>query len=146
MEQAHSSACRFVLSADEAAPGLVRGRIRQWLEAARWPDQELDDIEYALSEAATNAAEHAYPPAERGDIVIDAHIQALPTHVRRVQAVVRDHGRWQPQRSQDQYRGNGIVLMTQLMDELTVRPEIGGGGTEVTLISPPVPALAATLE
>lgn len=139
-EQAASTVSRFVLAADPAAPGLARARIREWLGPVGWPEEERDDIEYAVSEAVSNAAEHAYPPGQRGEVMVDASIETLPDGSRRVRVVVRDQGRWRPERAEAQYRRRGIFLMSAFVDEVAVRRDLPGGGTEVILTAHAVPA------
>jgi anti-sigma regulatory factor (Ser/Thr protein kinase) len=139
LRQAPGDGCRFALSADPTAPGLARERVRAWLAETDWPPRDRDDIELAMSEAVTNAAEHAYPPGHGGHIVVDAHIEALPERARRVRVIVRDQGRWRPALPTPG-RGYGLKLMTELMDAIVVRPDAVGGGTEIELTSYHVPA------
>ena len=48
------------VSADGRAPGLVRAELGRWLAAQAWPDEDLEDLVFAVSEAVSNAAEHPY--------------------------------------------------------------------------------------
>jgi two-component sensor histidine kinase len=73
----------------------------------------------------------------RGQIVINLSIHTVADQSRRVRAVVRDHGRWQLPAS-TRHRGHGLMFVAELMENLVVRP-VGGNGTEVELISYPVP-------
>ena len=50
------------MPADDRAPGLVRAELKRWLAARAWPDEDREDLEFAVSEAVSNAAEHAYRP------------------------------------------------------------------------------------
>ena len=101
---------------------------------------EIDDVKVAVSEACTNAMEHAYPPAEG---------QACPSIKIRVTAregalrveVEDEGGGFDPkrlpkvdleQRVQEE-GGLGIYLMHQLMDEVKIE-SAPGSGTKITLV------------
>lgn len=139
-----SSSCEFTLVADPSAPRASRERVGGWLTAARWPEDERDAIVYAVSEAVSNAAEHAYPPGSSGRVVVAARIEdavrdgAGPT--RQVRVSVRDEGRWRLAPLVDEGRRRGLLLMAALMDGVSVRrgsdPRVG---TEVWMISNAIP-------
>lgn len=161
--------CEFTLVAGPEAAGLARRRVRRWLARLTWPDQPAQDIVYAVSEAVSNVAEHAYPDpgaegtveavvggAAGGVVTVGAAVEVLANGSRRVRARVRDRGRWQAPSPNPQHRGRGISMMATFMDEVIIHrggqptpigtdPNGGGGGgedlsgTEVVLISPPVP-------
>jgi anti-sigma regulatory factor (Ser/Thr protein kinase) len=137
-----SLTCAFALHAAPRAVRLGRAHLRSWLEEANWPADQLDDIEYAASEAISNAVEHAYRAEDDGDVEVVSAIEALPGGARRVRVRVRDHGRWRAAPAEPQNRGRGMLLMDALTDELSIRrgdrPDVTG--TEVVLLSPPVPA------
>ena len=48
------------LPANPVAIPVARYQVRRWLAALSWPAAALDDIVLAVSEAVTNAVEHAY--------------------------------------------------------------------------------------
>ena len=50
------------MPADGRAPGLVRAELKRWLAGRAWPDEDREDLEFAVSEAVSNSAEHAYRP------------------------------------------------------------------------------------
>ena len=144
------------LAATATAPLLARRGIRSWLEGLRWPAEDVDDIEYAVNEAVSNAAEHAYPPAGSdtigsdttggdtagGDEVgVTAVVETQPSGARRVRVLVCDHGRWRPVPAAHEGRRRGIAMMNVLMAQVSVRPGDGvAGGTEVMLLSAEAPA------
>jgi anti-sigma regulatory factor (Ser/Thr protein kinase) len=147
--------CEFTLNADPSAPGAARDLIGRWLAAARWPGEELDAIVYAVNEAVTNAAEHAYPPGSAGQITVTARIEHNPLGddplgegarregagpARRVRVRVRDEGRWQVPPASDEGRRRGLFLMTALMDDVTIQTGPAPAGTEVVLTSATVAA------
>jgi anti-sigma regulatory factor (Ser/Thr protein kinase) len=53
---------KLQMPANSRAPGLVRAELKRWLAARAWPDEDGEDLEFAVSEAVSNAAEHAYRP------------------------------------------------------------------------------------
>ena len=139
-----NSSCEFALLADLSAPRTSRDRMGGWLTAARWPEDELDAIVYAVSEAVSNAAEHAYPPGSSGRVVVAARIEdairtsAGPTRLVRVS--VRDEGRWRVPPPTDEGRRRGLPLMAALMDDVSVRRGSDPrAGTEVAMVSTTIP-------
>ena len=70
-------------------------------------------IAVAVSEAATNAIEHAYGPTE-GWFEVDADVRTDA-----VEVTVRDGGRWRPKARGG--GGRGLALIGRLMDEFELR-------------------------
>jgi anti-sigma regulatory factor (Ser/Thr protein kinase) len=101
--------------------GSMRRLLGDWLRASGVQSDEAAVVTVAVSEAATNAIEHAYG-AEDGWFELDAEIEAGTLTV-----VVRDGGKWRPKARGG--RGRGLDLIARLMDEFQVRP--GDLGTEV---------------
>lgn len=124
------------LLAVPAAASIVRERLRRWLTGFGWPDAELDDVVLAVHEAVTNSVEHGYAGTDAGEVDV-AGTRSVDCDRQRVRVVVRDDGRWRPP-SDPGYRGRGIAVMRGCMSEVDVRP--GPDGTEVTMLSRPVPA------
>lgn len=93
--------CVFTLAANPAAAAAARDLIRQWLAGAGWPSDPAEDIVYAVNEAVSNTAEHAYPPGTLGQVTVAARIEHDPSGaartvagpVRRVRVSVCDQGR-----------------------------------------------------
>lgn len=140
--------CEFTLVADPAAPRVARDRIAGWLAAAGWPDAEAEDIVYAVNEAVSNAAEHAYPPGTGGDVTVVARIEDDPGDASRsgagprvrVRVRVCDQGRWRVPPLSDEGRRRGLFLMAALMADVRVGGGPGPAGTEVVLTSGAVAA------
>lgn len=107
--------------ATELAP--VRRVVSAWLEATGMEPADIGVVSVAVSEAATNAIEHAYGPGE-GWFEVEAEIEAGELRVS-----VRDEGRWRPKARGG--GGRGLGLIGGLMDELEVRraPQ----GTEIRM-------------
>jgi len=114
-----------------AAPSEVahmRGALARWLETVEPDVQTRRDAVLAVSEAAANAAEHAYGFDASGVVSVEAEV-ADGT----LQFAVRDAGSWRtPDARTD--RGRGHVLMRALMEEVVVDP--GPDGTVVRMRLP----------
>ena len=106
--------------ADELAP--VRRVLAAWLETAGVDPEDIGSIVVAVSEAATNAIEHAYGPAE-GWFEVEADVEEGPL----VTVVVRDAGRWRPKARGG--GGRGLTLIGRLVDDFELRRQ--PGGTEI---------------
>lgn len=129
------NAVRMRLLAVPAAASLVRERLRGWLGALGWAEADLDDVVLAVHEAVSNSIEHGYAGTEPGEVeVVGARV--VDGDVQRARFTVRDDGRWLAPRAPG-YRGRGVAVMRGCMAEVTIRP--GDGGTEVEMLSRPVP-------
>lgn len=132
---------RLALPADPIAASVARHRLRRWLAALAWPAVELEDIVLAVSEAVSNATEHAYLHGSSGLVDVGGEVEITPGGQRRVVVVVRDHGRWRCPPIDDENRRRGVPLMRACMDTVTIgSPHDAGGGTCVALRSKPIPA------
>lgn len=97
----------------------------------------------AVSEAVTNAVEHAYLDQPPGVVEVRGGIEATSCGERRVTVIVRDHGRWLVAPTDDKHRHGGIALMRACTDTVTIgQPDDSRVGTWVVLRSRPVPAPA----
>jgi anti-sigma regulatory factor (Ser/Thr protein kinase) len=112
------------LPAEPPVLSSLRRTLRQWLEELGGGEAAVYDVLVAVTEAAANAIEHAYGPA---DATFDVEAESLPGG--EVSVVVRDQGRWRPPRGRN--RGRGTVLMQELMDHFEVTTS--EGGTEVRM-------------
>jgi serine phosphatase RsbU (regulator of sigma subunit)/anti-sigma regulatory factor (Ser/Thr protein kinase) len=108
-------------SPDTLAP--LRRTLRHWLSGVRASGGELQDILVAVSEAATNAIEHAYGPID-ASYLVEGRLSGD-----RVIVTVTDSGTWRAQRGEE--RGRGTQLMRGLMDGFELHPS--GTGTVVRL-------------
>lgn len=127
------------LQAVPAAASIVRERIRRWLTGFGWPEAELDDVVLAVHEAVANSVEHGYAGTGAGEVHI-AGTRTLHGDGQRVRVVVRDEGRWRTP-TEPGYRGRGITVMRGCMADVELNP--GADGTEVAMVSRPVPASRA---
>jgi anti-sigma regulatory factor (Ser/Thr protein kinase) len=123
------------LPADPVAIPVARHQVRRWLTTLLWPAAHLDDIVLAVSEAVTNAVEHAYVNQLPGVIEVRGVVEALTTGLHRATVIVRDYGRWRlaPTHEQDH---RGISIMRACMDTVTIGiADDGCPGTRVVLRS-----------
>lgn len=111
---------QLLLAAEPAALSLIRDRLRQWLRTHQWPDDELGDLVLAVSEAAANVVDHAYPPGVSGNIEIDGRVTFVSGGTRVAELTVRDRGRWQPIPERRENRRRGIPLMRAVVAELVI--------------------------
>jgi serine phosphatase RsbU (regulator of sigma subunit)/anti-sigma regulatory factor (Ser/Thr protein kinase) len=102
---------------------LLRHLLERWLAEAGAQDDEAYDVLVASSEAATNAVEHAYGPAQAEFRVVCCAEDGGVT------VLVRDWGTWREPRGRD--RGRGLGLMEGLMDDVKVSHSTSG--TEVRM-------------
>jgi anti-sigma regulatory factor (Ser/Thr protein kinase) len=129
------SAARFRSDLDAAAGGLglgmMRTRLRHWLEGHGVDGATAHDVLVAVGEACTNALEHAAvrAPGAHSPVRVEATMSRGCVRVR-----VVDRGRWVDRTGQParENRGRGILLMKALVDE--VRITTGRRGTTVNLI------------
>ena len=111
---------RLVMAAQPAALSLIRDRLRAWLRAHRWPEDELIDLVLAVDEAASNVVDHAYLTTAPGTIEIDAHITTVSGSDRVAELIIGDRGRWRPKPEQPNNRQRGILLMRTAVALLTI--------------------------
>jgi GAF domain-containing protein/anti-sigma regulatory factor (Ser/Thr protein kinase) len=111
------------LAADPKVLAEIRLILRRWLRHQGAGDSQTQEITLAVSEACTNAIEHAYSPAP-----------ALFTLTARAEAddlvfVVTDAGSWRAPRGTD--RGRGLTIIRAAMDEVDVNTS--DTGTEIVM-------------
>jgi anti-sigma regulatory factor (Ser/Thr protein kinase) len=128
------------IPADGRAPGRIRGELTRWLAARSWPDEDGDDLVLAVSEAVSNASEHAYrggASAEKPKPLVAVLVTELTdADRRRAEAVIDDFGVWRPAPPSPGTRGRGLRMIGMLVESYSVVH--GGAGTRVTMMSRPV--------
>jgi PAS domain S-box-containing protein len=123
-ELSHAGSLTLDLPADPAVLASLRRSLGGFLQASGASEEDTFAITVAASEAAANAIEHAYGPADAA-FRLEASADADEIRV-----VVRDWGTWRDPRQPG--RGRGVALMEGLMDRVDFARD--GAGTEVTLI------------
>ena len=132
---------RLALPADPISISVSRAGVRRWLAGWSWPADQLDDIVLAVSEAVSNAIEHAYLNQPPGTVDVRGGIETTPCGQRRATIIVRDHGRWRPTPIYHDNRRRGIPLMRACMDTVTIgQPDDDPVGTRVVLRSKAIPS------
>jgi anti-sigma regulatory factor (Ser/Thr protein kinase) len=143
VEQTGSPApLRLRLLAVPTAASITRHRLRRWLSALCWTDDQADDMVLAASEAVSNCIEHAYPPGATGHLELHARVVEEPaSSARRVELTIQDHGSWKPAADDHAHR-RGLALMRGCTERLSISHS--NYGTTVTLLSKAVIAPSAT--
>jgi anti-sigma regulatory factor (Ser/Thr protein kinase) len=121
----------------------MRNTLRSWLASLDLDSATEDDLILAMNEAASNAVDHAYPPAaggngagnNRADNTVDITLRIEPGTV---SVEITDHGSWRAPPAQPNGRGLGIPLMHRLV--ASVQIHYSGQGTRVRLRQPIPPA------
>ena len=94
--------------------------------------EEVTDLELAVTEACGNAVRHAYPSGPLGEIELD-----LVAGADRLELVVEDHGAGIElpvvEREPSEAGGMGLAIIRAVVDELEVRPGADGKGTFVRM-------------
>jgi serine/threonine-protein kinase RsbW len=128
------------IPANGRAPGRIRGELTRWLAARSWPDEDGEDLVLAVSEAVSNAVDHAYrggaSAKEPKRLVALIVTELIDADRRRAKAVVDDFGVWRPAPPSGGTRGRGLRMIGMMVESYSV--ERGGAGTRVTMMSRPV--------
>ncbi len=111
------------LPADPKALAEIRLILRRWLRHHGAGDSQTQEITLAVSEACTNAIEHAYSPAP-AQFTLTARSEGDE-----LVFVVTDAGSWRAPRGTD--RGRGLTIMRAAMDEVDVNTS--DTGTEIVM-------------
>jgi anti-sigma regulatory factor (Ser/Thr protein kinase)/GAF domain-containing protein len=111
------------LPADPKILAEIRLALRRWLRHQGASDSQTMEITLAVSEACTNAIEHAYSPAP-AEFTLHASADAGG-----VTFIVADVGRWRVPRGTD--RGRGLTIIRAAMDDVHVNSS--ETGTEIVM-------------
>ena len=111
------------LPADPKILAEIRLVLRRWLRHQGANDSQTMEITLAVSEACTNAIEHAYSPAPAQFTLRATAEDGQLTFV------VTDVGRWRAPRGQD--RGRGLTIIRAAMDRVEVNSS--DTGTEIVM-------------
>ena len=106
------------LAAEAGSVRIARHALTRMLAQVGAHPDDIFDLTLALSEACSNAIEHAYGP---GDHQFEVDLEVVDGTVI---AVVRDNGRWRDPRGRD--RGRGLKLMEQLADVVEIEDDKEG--------------------
>jgi serine/threonine-protein kinase RsbW len=117
---AHDSDIRLTLPARPENVAVVRHVLGGLAEALRLPDDVVDDVRLAVTEACTNVVRHAYVDEGTIDVVVRPRGDAL-------EVVVSDTGRGIGQSPDTDGPGLGLPLIAALTDSLEVQRSVGAG-------------------
>jgi len=124
----HDTTCipelRITLPAHPDSLALLRHVVRGFRDAYAIPAATMDDIVLAVSEAAANAAVHAYD--RRGAMTLVARMEDDRLHI-----LLRDHGRGIDPSAVTPMLGHGLSLMTHVAETIDVTGS--SAGTDVVM-------------
>jgi anti-sigma regulatory factor (Ser/Thr protein kinase) len=118
---------KLTLPARPENVSVIRHVLGAFAEALRLPDDLVEDLRLAVTEACTNVVRHAYPPEQTGPVEIT--IQPLEEHVT---VIVSDHGRGIGTSSDTTGPGLGLPLIAAIADDVELQP-VPGGGSRVAM-------------
>ncbi|MBL8927460.1 MAG: SpoIIE family protein phosphatase [Pseudonocardia sp.] len=118
---------------------VMRHAVEDWAAAVGLPDEVLDDLQYALGEAAANAVEHAYGNTGEGEFHYT--LEHRPGPDGGIAVEVRDTGRWRPVPADSGHRGRGVAVLHAIGKDVHI--DSGDGGTTVTFRVPVPPSEAS---
>jgi serine/threonine-protein kinase RsbW len=126
MEPVHTDV-KLTLPARPENVSVIRHVLGAFAEALRLPDELVEDLRLAVTEACTNVVRHAYPVDQTGSVEISIH----PLD-EGVSVVVSDHGRGIGTSSDTTGPGLGLPLIAAIADEVELHP-VPGGGSRVAM-------------
>jgi serine/threonine-protein kinase RsbW len=118
---------KLTLPARPENVSVIRHVLGAFAEALRLPDDLVEDLRLAVTEACTNVVRHAYPPERPGPV----EITIVPTD-EQVSVVVADFGRGIGSSSDTTGPGLGLPLIAAIADEVELQP-VPGGGSRVAM-------------
>src|SRR3954447_4219848 len=118
---------KLTLPARPENVSVIRHVLGAFADSLRLPDDLVEDLRLAVTEACTNVVRHAYPPEHAGPVEISIH--PLEQHVT---VVVSDRGRGIGTSSDTSGPGLGLPLIAAIADEVELQP-VPGGGSRVAM-------------
>src|SRR3954468_7630410 len=118
---------KLTLPARPENVSVIRHVLGAFAEALRLPDDLVEDLRLAVTEACTNVVRHAYPAERPGTV----EISIVPTEDQ-VSVVVADSGRGIGSSSDTTGPGLGLPLIAAIADEVELLP-VPGGGSRVAM-------------
>jgi len=115
----------FVHRSWYAHPGQLaplRAELRRWLAPFALSEDSEDDLVLAVSEAASNSAEHAYTQLTADDTVE----LTFWTEPHAICLEIVDHGQWRTPSGEPTGRGRGIEMMQRLVAFVLIRHDDRG--------------------
>jgi serine/threonine-protein kinase RsbW len=112
----------LTLPALPANVAVVRHVLGAFAESMRLPDELIEDLRLAVTEACTNVVRHAYPAGDPGAVEV-----RIEPGEERVYIVVADSGRGIGTSSDTSGPGLGLPLIAAIADTVDVQSAPGGG-------------------
>jgi serine phosphatase RsbU (regulator of sigma subunit)/anti-sigma regulatory factor (Ser/Thr protein kinase)/ABC-type transporter Mla MlaB component len=132
----HAPVLRLDLPGELDSVTAARRGLGEWLDQLDAAPDDRDALQLAVTEAVTNAIEHAYPPQRPGPVRVDAAL-CDDGHL---ECRITDHGEWKPPDPALAHRGHGLMVAGHVVNHMTIShpPREAGdtsesGGTVVTL-------------
>ncbi len=113
---------RLTLPARPENVAVVRHVLGAFAESLRLPDELIEDLRLAVTEACTNVVRHAYAAGEPGAVEI-----SIEPREERVRIVVADTGRGIGTSSDTSGPGLGLPLIAAIADAVDLQSAPGGG-------------------
>src|SRR6476620_6776938 len=126
MERTHTDV-KLTLPAQPENVSVIRHVLGAFAEALRLPDELVEDLRLAVTEACTNVVRHAYPPEDPGPVEV-----SIRPSEDQVSVVVADCGRGIGSSSDTTGPGLGLPLIAAIADEVDRQP-VPGGGSRVAM-------------
>lgn len=101
---------------------VVRHVLGAFAESMRLPDELIEDLRLAVTEACTNVVRHAYADGEPGAVEV-----CIEPREERVHVVVADHGRGIGTSTDTSGPGLGLPLIAAIADTVELQSAPGGG-------------------
>jgi anti-sigma regulatory factor (Ser/Thr protein kinase) len=118
---------KLTLPARAENVSVIRHVLGAFAESLRLPDDLVEDLRLAVTEACTNVVRHAYPPELPGPVEV-----VIRPSEERVNVVVADQGRGIGTSSDANGPGLGLPLIAAIADEVELQP-VPGGGSRVAM-------------
>jgi anti-sigma regulatory factor (Ser/Thr protein kinase) len=118
---------KLTLPARPENVSVIRHVLGAFAEALKLPDDLVEDLRLAVTEACTNVVRHAYP----ADVPGPVEISIVPSEDL-VSVIVSDHGRGIGSSSDTNGPGLGLPLIAAIADEVDLQP-VPGGGSRVAM-------------
>jgi serine/threonine-protein kinase RsbW len=112
---------RLVLPARAENVGVIRHVLGAFAQALRLPEELVEDLRLAVTEACTNVVRHAYAD---GAGAVEVRMRPVGDCVR---IVVSDRGRGVDAHSDRSGPGLGLPLIAAIADSVELAPAAGGG-------------------
>jgi serine/threonine-protein kinase RsbW len=113
---------KLTLPARPENVAVVRHVLGAFAESLRLPDELIEDLRLAVTEACTNVVRHAYPDGDPGAVEV-----SIEPRKERVRIVVADSGRGIGTSSDTTGPGLGLPLIAAIADTVDLHSAPDGG-------------------